>query len=330
MPTLAITMGDVNGVGPEILVKALARPEVREAGRLLVLGSGAVFDRARTFSAGCPDLVVVSGPEELSGQPGSIGLLDAGLHPQAVQPGVVVPDAGRCAVEWFKAAVRMAMAGSVDGVVTCPIHKECIHKAGYDCAGHTDLMAEMTGAGDYCMSLFAGEMRIVHVTAHLALRDALDALTAARIVRTIHVAHEALFRMGLGRGRIAVAGVNPHAGEAGAFGREEIDEIIPAVETCREEGIDCTGPYPPDTVFRRMRAGEFDLVVAMYHDQGHIPLKLVAMDEGVNVTLGVPVVRTSVDHGTAFDIAWKGVACEDSLCAAIRLAAQLAGKGTCV
>ncbi len=185
----------------------------------------------------------------------------------------------------------------------------------------------MTGAPDYRMCLFTDNMRIVHISAHFPLRDAVEMVRKDRIVTSIRIAHDALKRLGVPRRRIGVAGLNPHAGERGLLGTEEAREIEPAVAQCRAEGIDCSGPHPPDTVFRRMAEGEFDLVVAMYHDQGHIPLKLVAMDEGVNVTLGIPIVRTSVDHGTAYDIAGKGVARDDSLCAAIRLAARLTGKG---
>jgi 4-hydroxythreonine-4-phosphate dehydrogenase len=210
-------------------------------------------------------------------------------------------------------------------MVTCPITKEGLRQAGYPYSGHTPLIAEMTGAKDYRMCLFTDRLRIVHITAHLSLRDALDAVKTPRILRSIRVADEALHHMGIAQPRIAVAGLNPHAGEVGAFGREEIDEIEPAVKAACAEGLDCSGPHPPDTVFRRMNEGEFDVVVAMYHDQGHIPLKLIAMDEGVNVTLGIPIVRTSVDHGTAFDIAGSGVAREQSLCAAVRFAAQLTG-----
>jgi 4-hydroxythreonine-4-phosphate dehydrogenase len=240
-----------------------------------------------------------------------------------VTPGYIDPQAGRCAMEWLREAVTLCQNGAINGIVTCPISKECIHLAGYTCDGHTDFIADMTHAPDYRMCLFSNTMRIVHITAHLSLRQAIDAVQSSRIVDSIRLGHEALLRMGVDRARIGVAGLNPHSGEAGAFGDEEHREIQPAVDLCRAEGIDCQGPYPPDTLFKRMHDGEFDLVIAMYHDQGHIPLKLIAMDEGVNVTLGIPIVRTSVDHGTAFDIAGKGIARPDSLNAAIKLAAQL-------
>jgi 4-hydroxythreonine-4-phosphate dehydrogenase len=235
------------------------------------------------------------------------------------------PAAGKCAVEWVKLAVNLALEKKIDGIVTCPINKEGVHKAGFAFAGHTDLIAEMCGTPDYRMCLFAGKMRVVHNSAHVSLRDAIGMVTTERVAKSIRIAHEGLQRLKTARKRIGVAALNPHAGEAGAFGTEDAEFIAPAVAACQEEGIACSGPFPADTIFRRMQLGEFDLVVAMYHDQGHGPMKLIAMDEGVNVTLGIPIVRTSVDHGTAYDIAGTGAAREQSLIAAIELAAEMAG-----
>lgn len=323
-PRLALTMGDINGIGPEILAKSLAREEIRRFCDPFVIGSAEVLTEVRRHVPACPRPVVIASLEEKLEDPGVVGVLEEGLVPPPLRPGTLDPEAGRCAVEWLKRAVEYAMADRVDGIVTCPLNKEGIHRAGYPYAGHTDLIAEMTGSPDYRMCLFAGSMRVVHITGHLSLADALKAVTRERIVRSVQVADEALQALGYRHGRIAVAGVNPHAGEAGALGVEEIEEIAPAVRECQRLGLTCSGPYPPDTVFRRMQEGEFDLVVAMYHDQGHIPMKLIAMDEGVNVTLGIPIIRTSCDHGTAYDKAGKGMAREDSLCAAIVLAAQMA------
>lgn len=326
LPILAITMGDCNGVGPEILVKALARPEAWTCCVPVVIGSRTAYERARQACPAAPESRLISDLSGLSSLEGRVALMNGGSEGPAPRPGVLDPEAGRAAINWVKLAVRLSMSGAVDGMVTCPISKECVHKAGIACSGHTDLIAEMTGAADYRMCLFTDRMRIVHITAHLSLRDALDAVKTDRIAASIRIGHDALRRMGFAHPRIAVAGLNPHAGEAGAFGREEIEEIAPALRLCQEEGIGCSGPYPPDTLFGKMRDGQFDMVVAMYHDQGHIPLKLIAMDEGVNVTLGIPIVRTSVDHGTAYDIAGTGQAREHSLLAAIHLAAQLAEK----
>ncbi|HOZ45441.1 MAG TPA: 4-hydroxythreonine-4-phosphate dehydrogenase PdxA [Candidatus Hydrogenedentes bacterium] len=327
-PVLAITMGDVNGVGPEILAKALAQAEIQELCRPVVVGSAEILEAARRFAPACPEPVEVDAPGDPV-EPGAVAVLRTPFAGPAVRPGTLDAEAGRCAVEWVKAAVRLCIDGALDGIVTCPLNKEGIHRAGYAYAGHTELIAEMTGARDYRMCLFTPSMRVVHITTHLALRDAIEAVRADRIATSIRIGHDALVRLGLPYRRIAVAALNPHAGEAGAFGDEEALEIRPAIEACRAEDIACSGPYPADTIFARMRAGEFEMVIAMYHDQGHAPMKLIAMDEGVNVTLGLPIIRTSVDHGTAYDIAWTGRARCESLCHAIRLAAEFAGgKGT--
>ena len=326
-PILAITMGDVNGIGPEILAKALARDVVWDHCRPVVIGDVEVLAAARRFAPDCPRPRAYKDISDVPFARDEVALLNAGVEAPNARPGTLDPAAGHCAVEWTKLGVRLALDEAVGGIVTCPLNKEGIHRAGHPYPGHTELIADMTASRDYRMALFAGTMRIVHITSHMALRDATEAVRADRIATSIRLGHDALTRLGLQQRRIAVAGLNPHAGEAGAFGDEETREIVPAIETCRAEGIDCSGPYPADTVFARMYAGEFDLVVAMYHDQGHIPLKLIAMDEGVNVTLGIPIVRTSVDHGTAYDIAGQGIAREASLCAAIKLAARLARSG---
>ncbi len=316
-PRLAITMGDVNGIGPEILVKALSRDEIWSWCEPIVVGAEGVLETLRAEGLPCPQ----RGDRRFS-------VLDGDVEAPRRVAGVVDAEAGRCAVEWLRLAVRMAIAVEVAGIVTCPISKEAVHLSGEAALGHTEIIAQMTNSPSYRMCLFSDRMRIVHVTAHVPLAEAIRQLTTERVEESIEIANEALKRLDLPERRIAVAGLNPHAGEAGLIGAEEAAIIAPAVRACSARGIDCSGPYPPDTVFRRMHEGEFELVIAMYHDQGHIPLKLVAMDEGVNVTLGIPIVRTSVDHGTAFDIAGKGVAREDSLLAAVHLAAQLAASQT--
>ena len=324
-PRLAITMGDVNGVGPEILAKALCREALWETCAPLVLGDAGVLETAGAELAGFPTVRTVKTAGDCADESGSVSVLDGGFAAPRRQPGQLDAAAGRCAMEWLHLAVRLAIDAQVAGLVTCPINKAGFHAAGSKHIGHTEAVAELTGSRDYRMCLFADRMRIVHVTAHLPLARAIAQITQENIATSIRVGDDALQRLELTQRRIAVAGLNPHAGESGLLGSEEAEIIGPAVEQCRSEGIDCSGPHPPDTVFRRMHEGEFDLVVAMYHDQGHIPLKLIAMDEGVNVTLGIPIVRTSVDHGTAYDIAGTGTAREDSLIAAVRLAAQLAG-----
>ena len=323
---LAITMGDVNGVGPEILAKALARLAAAGESRIVVYGSRLAYEEARQWAPEAPDCVVVPGLFEAVETVGAIPFIEAGAPIPERRPGELDADAGRCAILWLEAAVAAAQRGAVDAIVTCPLNKRGIHLAGYSMQGHTDHIAALTNAPDYRMCLFAGSMRIVHITAHLALAEALRRVKRERIAKSIRLGHEALVRLGVPTRRIAVAGLNPHAGEGGAFGDEEAKEIAPAIAECRGEGIDCSGPHGADTVFLRMKEGEFDLVVAMYHDQGHIPLKLIAMDEGVNVTLGIPIVRTSVDHGTAYDIAGTGKAREASLLAALDLASRLASS----
>jgi 4-hydroxythreonine-4-phosphate dehydrogenase len=324
LPILAITMGDVNGIGPEVLAKALSLPAIWERCRPIVFGDAAVLNEARSFAPSCPEAVPCTDLGAAMNVREGVAVLDCGYPAPPVRPGVIDAAAGKSAVEWIKAAVTTVINKETSAIVTCPIHKECMALAGYREIGHTELIAEMTGKADYRMCLFAGPMRVVHITGHLSLRTALDAVRKERIVESVRIGDEALRRLGYSNRRIAVAGLNPHAGEAGLLGKDEQVEIAPAVAACIAEGFNCSGPYPPDTVFRRMHEGEFDMVIAMYHDQGHIPMKLIAMDEGVNVTLGIPIIRTSVDHGTAFEIAGKGMAREHSLCAAIELAAQFA------
>ena len=325
-PVLAITMGDINGVGPEILAKALARPEPWQHCQPIVLGSGAALDAARVFAPDLLPLKFITMRDSLDDLAACIPVCEGDIPIPAQQPGIIDPEAGRCAVEWIKTATHWAIEGKTAGLVTCPISKTCIYQAGYHYIGHTELVAELSNSPGYRMCLFADAMRIVHNTGHLSLRDALDAITVPRLLESIKIGYDVLLRIGIVGPRIAVAGLNPHAGEDGAFGQEEIEIVAPAIAVACEQGMHCVGPVPPDTVFRRMALGEFDMVIALYHDQGHIPLKLIAMDEGVNVTLGIPIVRTSVDHGTAFDIAGKGIASEESLLAAIRLASQLASQ----
>ena len=326
-PVLAVTMGDVNGIGPEILAKALAGDAPWETCVPVVFGSPQALEDARRFAPGCPPAVPVSSVAEALTITGGVPVISCGNEGPVPAPGILDPAAGAAAVVWIEGAVRAAMAGEVSGMVTCPISKEAILRAGCPYTGHTSLIAAMTGSPDYRMCLFTDKLRIIHITAHLSMRDAVEAVKKDRILKSILLADAALKRLGMAAPRIAVAALNPHAGEAGAFGYEEIQEIAPAVREAAESGVDASGPHPPDTVFRRAYYGEFDAVIAMYHDQGHIPLKLVAMDEGVNVTLGTSIVRTSVDHGTAFDIAGTGRARHESLLSAMVMASLLAEKG---
>ncbi|MGH7911741.1 MAG: 4-hydroxythreonine-4-phosphate dehydrogenase PdxA, partial [Candidatus Dormibacteraceae bacterium] len=250
--------------------------------------------------------------------------VEAAGDPAGVRPGELSAAGGRAAVAAIRRAVELIQAGRYDAIVTAPINKEALRLGGFPWPGHTEMLADLAGARDVRMLLLSGNLRVVHVTTHRSLRSAIEAATTDRVLRTIQLAAGAGELLGSERPRIAVAGLNPHAGEGGLFGDEEIREIRPAVEAAREAGIRASGPWPPDTVFWRATRGDFDVVVAMYHDQGHIPVKLAGFEDGVNVTLGLPFPRTSVDHGTAFDIAGQGVARWDSMLAALRVAAQLA------
>lgn len=323
LPILAITMGDINGIGPEILAKALRHSVVRERCHPLILGSTRAYDHARRV-VGAPPPIAIKNAAEADFSSEAVPVLEGTVAAPPVSMGTLDPEAGRCAIEWVRLAIELAMGDAIDAIVTCPINKEGMHRAGYDFPGHTELLAQATGTDEYRLALISKTLRIIHNSTHCSLREAIELANQNRIATTIRMANQGLGLLALPTRRIAVCGLNPHAGEAGAFGSEEIEEIGPAIATCRAESIDCTGPFPADTILNRMVAGEFDMIVAMYHDQGHAPMKLVAMDEGVNVTFGVPVIRTSVDHGTAYDIAGKGLARESSLLAAIELAVQFA------
>jgi 4-hydroxythreonine-4-phosphate dehydrogenase len=306
-PRLIVSAGDPAGVGPEVTVKALAQPGMGDLAEIGVAGDPA--DLRRTA--------------ELLGLPAPARIEAAG-DATDVRPGQLSTLGGVAAVAAIRHAVELIQAGAYDALVTAPINKEAVKLAGFGWPGHTEMLADLTGTPDVRMLLVTDRLKVVHVTTHRSLRSAIDAATHGRVVRTIELAQEGARQLGVARPRIAVAGLNPHAGEGGLFGDEEAREITPAVADACAAGIDASGPWPPDTLFWRASQGEFDVVVAMYHDQGHIPVKLGGFDEGVNVTLGLPFPRTSVDHGTAFDIAGKGIARWASMAAAIRVAAQLA------
>lgn len=333
-PLLAITMGDAAGIGPEIIVKALARLDVLAACRPLVIGDADILEQHLRFwprTAGGPAVqpVVrrVSAPEDVQDVPwGTIPVLQPGGALESVRPGQLSAEAGRGAVEFVLAAAELAKAGRIAGIVTAPLNKEAIHLAGYQFPGHTELLAQSFGVKTFSLVLSARGLFVFHVTTHVSLRNALDLITTQRVLAQIRLAHRLAGALDLAGEAIAVAGVNPHAGEGGLFGTEERDVIEPAIKLARSEGIPAVGPLPADVAFPRAAQGKYRFVVAMYHDQGHAVFKSLYFDEGVNVTVGLPVIRTSVDHGTAFDIAGQGLAREDSLVAAIDLAARLGPK----
>jgi len=334
---LAITMGDPAGIGPEIIVKAARRLRDRiEAGhlKLMVIGSNSSLEQARTQFG--PELEIPEVQAEDEDWP-SLCKLQAGSEGGPILPGRLSADGGRFAYLAIERGVRLAQAERIGGIVTAPLNKVALNKAGYHYPGHTEMLAELTGVRGSVMMLAHGNMRVSHVSTHVALEDVPKRLTPERLRQVIDLTHEALLGLGVSRARIAVAALNPHAGEGGLFGRQDIDVSEPTIAKAVADGHDVVGPIPGDTIFVKLRAGQYDAVIAMYHDQGHIPVKLLGFEidsetgkwedlSGVNITLGLPIIRTSVDHGTAFDIAGKGIANERSLIEAIEYAEILASN----
>ena len=326
-PLVAVTMGDPAGVGPEIIAKTFADEDFREESRALVVGDGGAMERAISL-LGLPLRVHgISEPEEARFREREIDVVRASELPEDLPFGELDARAGDAAFRYIERAIALASAGRVAAVATAPLNKEAMHLAGHRYPGHTEILAELTGTEDYAMMLVTPELKVIHVSTHVALKDAVERATTERELAVIRLAHASLRKLGVERPRVAVAGLNPHAGENGLFGTEDAERIRPAVEEAIDEGIEATGPWPPDTVMMRARRGEFDIVVVQYHDQGHIPVKLMGFDTGVNVTVGLPFFRTSVDHGTAFDIAGTGKADHRSMSAALDLARTIAEAG---
>lgn len=329
-PIVAITMGDPAGVGPEIVIRALQEERVWEVCHPLVVGSKDVLDAAVAEFGGAP-VRPVKDPGAAREVEEAIPLWDTGpVPPPGFVRGRPSPQTGEAAWKVIQETARLVVEKQVEAMATAPVSKEAIESAGIPFTGHTDALAKITG-GDAVMFLECGPLRVAHVTAHVSLRRACDLVTKERVEKVMRVTLAALRDMGVTKPRVGVAGLNPHAGEHGLFGTEEAEIIAPVIEALRAEGHGVEGPISPDIVFAFMRAGRYDAVVAMYHDQGHIPLKTISFHlgperhlAGVNVTLGLPIVRTSVDHGTAFDIAWQGKADPQSMIEAIFLAARMA------
>lgn len=336
-PLIGITMGDPASIGPEITAKTFHHSDLFQRCRPLVVGDASVMEEG-IRSAGVQEMSVhpIHNPEEGIYRPGIIDVIDLKLVERgSLEIGKVSAQAGEAAFQYVKKVIELAMAGKIDATVTNALNKEAMNLAGHHFSGHTEIYAYYTGTSKYSMMLVHENLRVVHVSTHVSLREACDLVKKERVLEVIRIAWNALRQMGIDHPKIGVAGLNPHCGEHGLFGREEIDEIEPAVKLAREEGILADGPIPPDTVFSKARGGWYDAVVAMYHDQGHIPLKVVGFVynqkngcwdavEGVNITLGLPIIRTSVDHGTAFDQAGKGTASEKSLQNAIDYAIKMA------
>jgi 4-phospho-D-threonate 3-dehydrogenase / 4-phospho-D-erythronate 3-dehydrogenase len=334
-PVIGVTMGDPAGVGPEIIVKACAEPAVARQSRIVVIGDAAVMRDALGLVGSPLALRAVTRAEDCRWAAGTVECLDCANVDVATLPRATVSAAaGRAAYEYIERAVALTRDHAIDAIVTAPVNKEALAAAGVRHSGHTEILAELSGTTDFAMLLMGRDLRVIHVTTHVALRRVPELCTTDRVLRVIRLAQRTMDGLGRPRARIAVAGLNPHAGEDGLFGDEERTAITPAVEAARAEGLSVAGPLPADTLFSRARGGEFDIVVAMYHDQGHVPVKTLGFtyDEasgrwtglsGVNVTVGLPFLRVSVDHGTAFDRAWKGIANHESMTEAIDVAVRM-------
>ena len=334
-PILGITMGDPAGIGAEIIVKALASKEIYQIARPVVIGDKKVLEKMLKILSSNLELNIINEINQVKGILGEIDLLD--LNNVAIADfkfGEISSSAGQAAMEYIFKGIDLANAGVIDGIVTGPIHKEAINLAGYKYAGHTEILADKTGTKDYAMMLTHEDMRVIHISTHVSLRKACDLVKKDRIFTVIQLADMVIKRLGIAEPRIAVAGLNPHAGEQGLFGDEELKEIIPAINQAAEEGIQVDGPIPPDTLFSKLSGKQYDIAVVMYHDQGHIPMKVTGFKyneitdrwddiKGVNMTVGLPIIRTSVDHGVAFDKAGQGEANEESMIEAIKMAALL-------
>nr|WP_153463407.1 4-hydroxythreonine-4-phosphate dehydrogenase PdxA [Sediminibacillus terrae] len=325
-PIVGITMGDAAGVGPEIIVKSLQKQEVYENAHPFVIGDAKMLERAAKVLDTEITIKRVNEAENFEDTTfGEIACYDLDILPVDLPFGQVSPEAGHAAFEYLRTAIELANAGRIDAICTAPLNKEALHKGGHVYPGHTEILAELTGTKDFSMMLSSPKLKVIHVTTHVGLIDAINMIEPERVYHVIRLAHETLSNSGIKQPKIAVCGINPHAGENGLFGYgEEEEKIIPAIERATGEGINVEGPLPADTLFFRAQRGDFDIVVAMYHDQGHGPIKVLGLEAGVNITVGLPIIRTSVDHGTAFDIAGTGIADDQSLLEALRQAIELA------
>jgi 4-hydroxythreonine-4-phosphate dehydrogenase len=318
-------MGDGAGVGPEVVMAALGHSDIVHGCRPLVIGDARRLREAAALVGSGDTVVTVTGPGDADWTPGRVNVVDLDLLPAGLPWGRLAPEAGEAAYRYVEEAARLAVGGDVDAICTAPLNKEALRLAGHEYAGHTELLARLTGVDEVSMMLTTPELNVIHVTTHLGLIDAVNRIDPPLVERTVRRGHQALVRAGTAEPVIGVCGINPHAGENGLFGNgEEEAKIAPALAALRADGIDAQGPLPADTAFFLAARGDYDLIVAMYHDQGHAPVKVLGMENGVNVTVGLPVIRTSVDHGTAFDIAGTGTARGGSMVEALRQAVALA------
>ena len=328
-PSIAITMGDPCGIGPEVVVKALADHWVYASCRPVVVGNTYAMERAVELTGSSLRINTVEDPANSGRDSGKIDVVDIGnLNPEDITVGKINPVCGQAAMEWVTKAGQLAMAGSVQALATAPLNKEAASLAGYTSIGHMELLQELTGSKTVATMLMAKNLRVVHLSTHRSLRLACDFVKKDRILQFLQITHESFVKWGFHKPRIAAAALNPHGSDGGLLGSEEAEEIAPAVAEAQSQGINAIGPIPADIVFHHAIEGRYDVVLAMFHDQGHIPVKVYGFEESITANLGLPFVRTSVDHGTAFDIAGQGIATHRSMLEAIRLAVALAkGNG---
>ncbi|MDP6302062.1 MAG: 4-hydroxythreonine-4-phosphate dehydrogenase PdxA [SAR202 cluster bacterium] len=327
-PLVAVTMGDAAGIGPEIIVRALQDPWIFEKCRPFVIGSAAAINAALELIEASGSAHLAHNLDEVEGNHGAIDVLDLeNLNYGDVEYGQISAASGNAAAEWVLRAGELAAAGQIAAIATAPINKEACNLAGYTDIGHTEIFKTQTKSPDVATMLMAGKLRVVHLTTHKSLRVACDFVTRENVLAKIKLTDEYFKKWGFDAPRVGVAGLNPHNSDGGLLGSEEAEQIEPAVEDARKMGIDATGPVPADSVFNQGIDGKFDAVLAMYHDQGHIPIKVHDFEKSVSVNLGLPFIRTSVDHGTAFDIAGKGIAQAESMLESIKTAVSLASDG---
>src|SRR5699024_1981257 len=327
-PIIGITMGDASGVGPEIIVKSLAHTDILERCHPIVIGDLKMLERAAGLLQADFKAVKIDSDFNFNKlKDNKVYCYDLVLISEDLAFGEVSATAGDGAFQYLKTAIELANSEKIDAICTAPLNKEALHKGGHKYPGHTEILAELTDTEDFSMMLSSPKLKVIHVTTHMGLIDAINSIEPERVLKVINLANDTLKKAGIQNPKIGVCGINPHAGENGLFGYgEEEEKVIPAVDKALEEGVDVEGPLPADTLFFRAQRGDFDIVVAMYHDQGHGPIKVLGLEAGVNITVGLPIIRTSVDHGTAFDIAGKGIVDERSMLEALNQAIELAPK----
>jgi 4-hydroxythreonine-4-phosphate dehydrogenase len=320
---LAITMGDPAGIGAEIILKAFSHKDFFEKYKCVIIGEKSVLEFYKNLlKINSPQIITIQNPDQY--EDGKICVIDLNIVKNDFEAGKISSKCGDAAFRYIDYAINLAKNGSVSAIITCPLNKEALHLAGHNYPGHTEIFAEKCGVKNFTMLFKVENVSVVHCTTHCSIKDALNLITTEKVKQNITLLDDALKSFGIEKPRIAVAGLNPHAGENGLFGREEIEQINPAVEWAKQNGINASGAFPPDTIFASAFNGNYDGIVAMLHDHGFVALKSRDFEAGVNITIGLPIIRTSVGHGTAFDIAKKGIASEKSLLAAINDADKMA------